>query len=412
MKAEKTKKRLHKYFMVLSLSFFVFIVIAALYYGAPALSPDFKVLQGFEINSVDFRFRLRNYIDKDILKTEKNGIYNRMAIASIDDRTIIENGGWPFDRKVWADALNALSDSPEIPGLTFFDIVFSDPSQRPASDKALKNASKDYKGALGEDIILEPIEGISLNELNSGGEESLETRDKIIIQHALDYNSDRVKALRRFEIRETNNLNSLYPLVSPLLKELPQYLQFLGAANIEARETTSREVPAIPFINPVFYKVMGPDGEYVKTNVYYPSIVLAIALKELKAGLSDVELGNHELTVKNAFYNGRRSDFKIPVDENYHMNINYRSAPGSSYIKKIPFKDLKSAKLPPDCLLFVGMYSKKGSLDLYRSPMGDMFGVEHLSYAVGTVLSRDFLYEVPEWVNLIYILLLTLGAGF
>ncbi len=412
MKTEKVKKRLNKNFMVISLSTLVFCIIGGLYYLVPMIIPDFNVFQGIENNSVDFRFTAKNYMDSVIFKTGKNGIYNRIVIAAIDDETIIDNSGWPFDRKVWADALNFLNDSLSRPGLTFFDIDFSDPSQKPESDRALIKAFKNYRGSLGEDIILEAIEGLDLNALKTGGEESIETRDNIIIQKAMDYDSERIKALKKFEIKVTNEINTLYPIVSPLLKELPEYLQFVGAANIESREKTYRAVPAIPFINPVFYRILGPDGKYSLTNICYPSIILAIVLNELKAGLSDVVLGDHAVIIKNALYKGRRSDFSIPVDENFQMSINYRSGPRSSYIMKIPFRNLTTARLPEDSMLFIGMYSTKGSRDLYNSPVGEMFGVEHLAYAVGTILSRDFLYDAPEWMNLIYMLFLTVFVGF
>ncbi len=413
MKKEKTNFISNKYFIVISLSTLIFCITAGLYYAVPAVFPDFKIIQGIEINSVDFRFGVRNYLDDKVLTSPKSSIYNRIVIAAIDDETISDNGGWPFNRKVWADTLNFLNDSPFRPELTFFDIVFSDPSQNPESDKALKNSFKNFKGTLCEDIILEPIEGLNLNELLSGGEESISTRNKIMIEHALDYNSERVRALRRFEINlNTSNNVTAYPVVSPLLKELPPYLKFVGAANIEARENSSRAIPGIPFILPVVYKIREANGQYLITNVFYPSIVLEIVLNELKAGISDVVAGYHELKIKNAFYNGRKKDFIIPVDENYVMNINYRAGPGSFLIKKVPFKNIVDTELPADSLLFIGMYSKKGSLDLYKSPFGDMYGVEHLGYAIGTILSRDFLFEVPEWVNIIYILFLTLSVGF
>jgi len=41
-----------------------------------------------------------------------------------------------------------------------------------------------------------------------------------------------------------------------------------------------------------------------------------------------------------------------------------------------------------------------------------MFGIEHLGYALGTVMNRDFIYEIPEWVNIIYILLSSILIGF
>lgn len=43
--------------------------------------------------------------------------------------------------------------------------------------------------------------------------------------------------------------------------------------------------------------------------------------------------------------------------------------------------------------------------------MGDMFGVEHLSYAVGTIMNRDFIKDVPDWMNILFIFVISLLVG-
>lgn len=407
MKKDKTKKRINKYLMVTFLSLVIFCIIAGLYYIVPQILPGIRFLQGFENNSVNFRFSTKTYLDGRMLKVAKNPIYNKIVIAGIDDDTIDEFGGtFPFDRKVWADALNSLNDNPKRPDLVFFDIYFSDPSQKPESDKALIEAYKNYQGTLGEDIILETIEGLNINELIGGNEESLLTRQDISIKNALDYNSPRIQAMRQFELHVTNVFR-IYNKVSPLLKELPEYLDFLGTANLVPSDNIYRTVPLIVS---TYYKI-SRGGGFILTNVSYPSIVLAIVLKELNAGISNVSVEKDAIVIKDAMESGQRKDFRIPIDKGCQMNINYKAFPNSGYIRKIPFKDIRNTQLPEDSLLFIGMYSKKGSSDIYLTPLKEMFGVELLSYAVGTILSRDFIYDAPEWLNFFYILFLTLGVG-
>jgi CHASE2 domain-containing sensor protein len=53
---------------------------------------------------------------------------NDVVIIGIDDASLDELGGWPLNRKVYADLLKKLADTGNQPKAIGFDILFPDPS--------------------------------------------------------------------------------------------------------------------------------------------------------------------------------------------------------------------------------------------------------------------------------------------
>lgn len=405
----KSLKKFGKYLIVLAIS----LTIAGLvYYVYTSDWKKFRMLQSIESSSLNLRFQFRAFINGMTGSPEKpysgkhNGIYDRIVIAAVDDQSIDHFGGsFPFDRQVWADLLNNLNARPTgmMPALTFFDIVFSDPSLKPESDRAMIEAFQNYRGIIGEDIILDQIRAQSII-LEGSSEEVKIAKQKIYEKYCLPYSLERVQAMKRFELPFQEHFIRTYPTVTTLLPELANSLDFVGTANMFPTEGTYRVKPLLAraiYIN---------DTNKLRLTTY-PSIVLAIVCQLLKADISQLEFSPDMIVVKNAEYNGVRGDFTIPVDQFWQIAINYRSNPGSGFIKTVSLKDIQYKSLPKDSLLFVGMYSKKGTYDLWNSPMGDMFGIEHLAYAVGTIMNRDFITTLPAWIDAIYIFLLAAIVG-
>ncbi|RJQ41096.1 MAG: adenylate/guanylate cyclase domain-containing protein [Dehalococcoidia bacterium] len=54
------------------------------------------------------------------------------------------------------------------------------------------------------------------------------------------------------------------------------------------------------------------------------------------------------------------------------------------------------------------MFAKgaKAVQDVKLSPLGNMFGILHIAYALGTVMNRDFIISVPHWLNILYTIVL------
>jgi len=405
----KVRSKFGKLLIVLFISIIVFLIIYYLYYMA-----DIRLLRGFESNSVNWRFMTKAWLEQRVFSIPKTEIYKRIVIAAIDDETIDKYGGtFPFDRKVWAEILNHFNSLPEDerPFIIFFDIVFTEPSQDKESDKKLLDAYKNYKEKLGEDIILEGIVGQNIMEIGGEEENISEARKYFLEKECKELNDEKIKALKKFEIRHfelpENCRVRTFPKISPLMEGLAQYVDFLGTANVSEEENTYK---FLPLIARVIYKVKN-NGDYSFTNIYYPSVVLSMVLTYLKSDISNISIEKGKIVIKDALYNNIKTNFSIPVDNLFQLTINYKSWPGSRYMQKIPLKDLTRAKLPKNPIIFVGMYSKKGSHDIKLSPLGDMYGVEHLAYAFGTIINRDFIKTIPEWINIFYLCLFTVLAG-
>jgi adenylate cyclase len=405
MGEKKSLKFLGKTITIFLISVSLAALIVFFYYQ------DKNVIRSVESASLNLRFAFKIGISGNYLKnsqSSKTGIYDRLVLGAIEDSTIEAYGGsFPFNRSVWADTLNTINQKPleKMPALVFFDIFFADKSENAESDKALIEAFKNYKGVLGEDFIFDNIHGI---DINIQGEEKAATEalKDIYLKECLPYTNEKVQALKKFELHFKNSFKTLnFPKVTPLLPELSESLKFVGVANIVEDENIYRMIPLI-----VSAKYVAENNSI--TNIYYPSIVLAITTKLLHSDISNIIVEKGFITIKNADYNGQKMDFKIPVDSINKLSVNYQSYPGTGYIKTIPFRKLAEAKLKKDAVVFVGMYSKKGTHDIWYSPIGDMFGVEHLAYAVATIMNRDFISSVPDWINIIYIFAMALFIGF
>ncbi len=406
-----SKTRIGKFLIATSISVGIALLVVMLYY----VFPRTRILRTLESASVNWRFLFRSLVtgyfpdSRGVVNRPREGIYDRIVVAAIDDATIDTYGGtFPFDRQVWADMLNSFNRRPSrnIPAV-FFDIFFSDKSQNPKSDAAMIKAFRDYQGLLGEDFIFDIIRGEDI--LFRGSEEDIQrARTKLYSQYALDYNTNTVRAMRRFELDIRENLNvRRYPKATPILAELAESLDFLGAANQGTDESTYRFKPLI--VQGQFKKM--ENGQEVFVRKYYPSVVLAMLVKLLDSDLSNVTAQPGSVVVRNALWNGKRGDFRIPVDERYQLSINFKSTPGGGYIRTVPFKDITKASLPKDAIVFIGMYSRKGTHDIWLSPMGDMYGVEILAYALGTVYNRDFLTDTPDWINILSVFLAAVLVG-
>ncbi|MFN4217096.1 MAG: CHASE2 domain-containing protein, partial [Brevinematales bacterium] len=154
----KKLRKLLKYVVVFGFGTLLVLFSSIVYYGEGTGGIFRSFLRNFEDRTLNWRFRMRYYVEKWFQKKPEPSLLDRMVIVAIDDKAIARFGGsFPFDRQVWADYLNYFARLPEEkqPDLIFFDIVFSDPSRSPQSDTNLFMAFQEYKKALAIDFILE-----------------------------------------------------------------------------------------------------------------------------------------------------------------------------------------------------------------------------------------------------------------
>ncbi len=428
---EKNKKKLSKIASIMIIAAGILLVLMGPYYipgvdevwGIGGIKSAFASL---EQTSVNWRFVSKALTSGTIALgqgatkiPEKAGFYKRLVIASIDSDSEDVFGRWPFDRKVHGDLLNHFNslDKERRPAMVFFDVIFKGASN-PASDKILIDAFKNYQGTLAEDIILTSIKGFYAAK---GTEESrIEHQKKKQKSEGMDYNKDpHPISLKRFELDPVKNF-SVNPetldilhmnKVEPMLPELANSLDVMGAANMDSSTATIRKKPLIvktTYYSNQFVVVNGETNENIFfVHKYYPDIVLAMTVKLLDSSLSNVLVKKNEIIIKNALIDGKRKDFKIPVDNRLRLNINYKANVDSQYIRTISYKDMFRSGLPKNAVVMVGL-TILGGTDVWLSPLGNMSGIYHLAYGLGTVMNQDFIHEVPVWLNIIYTILFTM----
>ncbi|MEJ5285244.1 MAG: adenylate/guanylate cyclase domain-containing protein [Brevinematales bacterium] len=378
-----------KFLLSFLLAFFISSIFSILYYFY-----DDSRITSF-LNTMEANVEVINYFFSSLVKGTYKGDFTdkkrknmkNFIILAIDDETIYQYGGsWPFNRKVWADFLNHLNKS-ENPPMVLFDIIFAEPSAYPESDKALIEAFKNYKGVLVEDLIFETF-SLSVGKYIDDKEfilKILEGRGE-----GDDYFSPKIQALKRFEIDIEDRFHiTKFAKVSSMMKELADHVDIAGSANVDVSINPTTKVPLV--VSSFFY--YRENNELKLTNVYYPAIVLSMAAKFFDTDVKNFEIKDKNFILKNAFYNGKRIDFTIPVDNEIKMKINYKSYPGSGFIRKIPFAKYKEYNFSSNDIVFIGMYSRIGAFDIHQSPFGQMYGIELLAYSLGTILNRDFIVD-------------------
>jgi len=337
---------------------------------------------------------------------EREGVYNKMYIVSVDSKTLNFFKSNVLDRKVWANAINYLGRQKYPPDLILFDVFFTEPSPDPKSDIALSEALKKYKGLVGEDFMLYTIRESTIRVIGQRGSGRDFSKDRIY------YNSPEVQSLKKFELKLSQDLPYLQPhyKIRSILSNISDNLKFAGTANIVSHEIGEEIYRKNPLILRAVYGLEGKGTNYL-TNIYYPSVVLAATVQLLNSSFDNVVIEKNKIVIKNALWKNKRIDYVIPVDDQYRLSINYKSSPSSGYIRMIPLEDITRSGLPKNSILVFGVLIEGATDNKWLSPLGIMYSAEHIGYSLGTILNRDFIVEIPEWISLFYIILFTTIIG-
>jgi len=412
-------RKLLKYLIIFSVAIGIVLVSSWLYYGGSGKGIAGVFLKGFEDRTVSWRFRTRYALETWFHKKNEPSLLDRIVIVAIDDKAIAKFGGsFPFDRQVWADYLNYLRSLPveKQPALVFFDIVFSDPSRRPTSDTNMILAFQNYTKPLAIDFILE----LSQAAVDLNADDPFFW--KIVQRDALEYTHPAVQALQRFEYRHKEPIPkeaienfTKQVLVLPVLMDA---VEVTGAANF--KNDQSAVYRYFPSLVSSFYRVREVDPTNqartndVITNVYYPSIQLGIFLHLLGADMAQVAWQPDGLVVKEVSLHGQKQNVFIPFvpGTRGYVAINYQAPPSSGRVKVISLADITKVDLSRDAILLTGMYSRSGTHDIWRSPFGDMFGIEHIAYSLYTLYEGRFLRFPAPWMEMVYMLVLVCAVAF
>ncbi len=383
-KEEKKKvfKTKHLYYLLISL------IISLAVYG---LYKETKIFDNLELGAIDKMFEMRNDVPMkmgNVIRKNKR-LNENIIIIGIDEKAIKKFGRWPWKRSVHAKLINYLRKSK--PAAVFFDVFFTEFSS-PAADNALFNAVKRNRH---ENIFFDfPLERKSEATDLKKNKLKLSYLDKIVFpltpgaKHLMTYKYAAIPVL-------------------PLLKAAGGF----GHAVIEPdSDDKYRRVPLVAKFN----------------NKLYAQIVFSLALKYFKVKKEDVIikfgkniiLKNAQIPIKDDFgdITGYETEnIKIPVDATGKMLINYVGYPGEFKAQSQYYSYADVFDIPPeyfnDKILFIGAYAQGMAHDIWSSPHGVMYGIEHNANAFNTLIQRDFLSLMPDWFNLSVIIFIGLIIG-
>lgn len=390
----------NKFIFIIAITLIFSLTIIIFYYIPKNL--DFlglrSLLRSVENTATEWRFASKAFRQGDVIagtiKTQSGkGIYSRLVVAAIDNPTIKSFGSLTIDREFLGTMLNHFNESDSKPSLVFFDFYFDKPSVDPEKDKKLLEALRQYKGIVGQEFILDTI-----------------SSRRTVAKDMVNYDSAEAQAMRKFELPIKNK-----PAIKPFPKvstSLPEFINeggFLGTANMANEENLYVKCPLV--VSAYYY--IRENNTVRLTNVYYPSVVLAMAAKLYGTDMSNVIFGNNQITIRDAVTSdGKTTDIKIPTDNEYRMLINYKAAPKSGFLRKLSAKDITRAGLPRNAIVLVGVDVEGFSANRWLSPLGTMSSFEHIAYSLGTIMNKEFLQELPWYINGLYLLVFTLLIGF
>jgi adenylate cyclase len=346
-----------------------------------------------ELGSVDFRFYLRNPMEKPekLQKGVKSMVVNNRArkdiiIIGIDEMTLREFADegiiWPFPWNVHAKFTRYISSG--MPNSIFYDIMFIDHKEH--EDKlaeAIKSAGNVY--------LDYPMETESVG---------LDVKDI----------SERMELMNqtRWKADPNDRTDDLVDEALPPTPELIKAAKGIGFANVfpNTIDNINRTMPLI-------LKFKG---------WYYPNIDLMIVMHYFGIDKKDVEIKwGQYIALKNLPKNkmskpNPEREIRIPINEKGMMNINFIGGLGSfrdiSYRYFYRDGSMEGNDSVKDSILLVAAYAATGiARDEKHSPYGATFGIEHHANALNTILNQDFLYQFSKQQNLILMLAIALIMG-
>lgn len=349
------------------------------------------VLTSLEDLSLNFRFYMRDTtqnpenIDLGVTMQTPNPLASDdIIILAIDEETIRyfgeSNIHWPFPWHIYK-TFNDFVDSGN-PNTIVYDIMFLD--HKP-SEKMMANSFANS----GKVIVDYPFEKTVYSKQNTDQAERLKALEKTALPNVV------------------GNDTELFVEVIPPTSTISNSVMSMGFANVlPDQDKTTRKSTLI-----IKYK-----------DRYYPSIVLSTVMSYYGITKDDVEvkigdyikLNNVDTSKLKKGNSG--NTITIPINEYGQMATNYIGIHGS--YNTIPFYyfyndgTMEGNDSLKDKIVLVAAYSVQGiANDVEKSPFGEMFGIEHHTHAINTILNQDFLHNMSDTQLLILFIAIALILG-
>lgn len=374
----------------------------ALRVGLSLIIVPILVLNSIGVIQLDFVRRLENYAYDVRLKSTMPGTVDpRIVIVDIDEKSLQQQGHWPWQRKKIAHMMDLLFDHYSIKVLGF-DVIFAehDDSSGLASLEQLQQSELKNNADFGQSLKrLRP--SLMYDEIFA---QSLKNRDIVLgyyFRH--DAQTDAQVGLLPTPAfaRNSFNANSVNAVVATGFAANLPVLQ--GAA------ISGGFFNASPLID--------PDGVFRRISLLqmydgqlYATLSLAMARLALKEPQLELvyEGGAQNSVALESIKLGKRS---IPVDADVAALVPYRGKQGS-YVY-VSANDVLQKKVPPEVLkgaiVLVGT-TAPGLLDLRTAPMQDSYaGVELHANMIAGILDGNIKQRPAFLLGVELVLLLLTG---
>lgn len=394
-----------------------------------------RSLNELEEKSLDYRFRLRKEIPR----------YPYITTIAIEQGSLDNLGPWPWDRSMHARMVKLLS-SFEV-ALINFDIFFALPSREPGDTQfieAVKTAGniilsgafnlidhpcftpQEYKTFLKKFPKADPV----LQTLKTREEENI----------CIDFNQltdEQWNTLGPEAGQEILNRSLLAFTGEGDREKVETMLQrFNYPFHIENRQSARYGNRVVTSMKPLLDVAAGfghvsstPDSDGVLRRIplvirvkdqLIPHMTLAALLRYLQVKPEDVEIvpGKYILLRQARFPDQPEPrDIKIPVDDRCRLRVNFPPV-----IEAHAFINVLAAENAPEVaaewktelkgkICTIG-YTATGTGDIGPTPYEAQFPFAYVQAAImNTILTQNFLYEMPRWATLLLTFVLMLAVA-
>jgi adenylate cyclase len=367
------------------------LVVLAGMVGLFSIRPVF--LDRLELSLLDWRFRLRGV-------AETTG---RVALVTVDEKSVDVIGRWPWRRSVIADLVDRLSEA----GVAAigFDVVFSEAEIVPETE-TLRDLRRRVEAADGERFV--PLVDRALARANTDAQlaESIARSNRTVLGYFF----------RTDEAEEVDPV-ALEATISGRPKAHAKVARVPGEGRAPILQCTSVE-PNLPSFEAgarrlgFFSTLRDPDGVVRRTPLVVQCadtihISLSLALAELVAKRPAIVLGNPE-----GIQQVRLGEIALPTDEGGKILVNFRGPPQTfPHYSAVDVLDgtVGRAELE-DKVILIGA-TEIGIADLRPTPFATSFpGVEIHATVVDNLLTGNVLHRTDNLTALELAALILLGG--
>jgi adenylate cyclase len=343
------------------------------------------VLRGLETASLDLRFRLRG-----VKPAEPETI-----VVLVDDRSLAALGRWPLSRRLFAKAVRILDEAGA--RVIGFDLLFAEPEQ--PIPQGLRNAARTAAPGVADPQLRTALTRLAEDDPDGDFAKAIRASGKVLLPVAFSFVGPEEElpgvltphVCLRLDQSENEPMFPLQPHSAVLpVPALADAASGIGHVNIAYDRDGEPRYD---------YLVLPFSADFI------PSLAIRAAGAYLGVPWKEVGL---------ALGDGMRiGDRFVPTDPAMRLVVNYRGPRGT--IPTYSFLDLVEGRIPPESLrdriVLVGA-SFIGIPDTNPAPFDNtpVPGTERMANIVDTILSGDFIREVPPpWPALVIGIVMALG---